>query len=547
MKIKKKLLLVFTGFALLVGIIGYLANSSLREITSNLTQIRKSSVLEVEGSTEMAFELIIMHGLSKEFIYEAAKDHAAELPMIKTKLEESFTGFEKALKLREEITADGLKFYQGEELEEEKNELIKIKYLEHKYRSMKEELVGIIAGYQKNGNIPKHNLNENDWNSLVAEATMLKTDAQEEIISETDDVEREAKNSTNSMLWITGISFLAAIFAGILIATSITTPILKLKAAAQNIALGNMELITHIQTRDEIGDLIISFNKMTTDLQKSRTQVEEYSKTLEQKVNERTKELENSIRTLKETDENLKDYARDLKNSNAELEQFAYIASHDLQEPLRTISNFVDLFQRQYKGKVDKKADQYLAFIMDAADRMRTLITDLLTYSRIGAKKELKKTDTQVIVQKVLADLNAAIIEAKADITACSLPVISCYPGEIKQLFQNLVINAIKFRKENIPPQIRICCEQTDGFWKFSFADNGIGIAQHHNEKIFAIFQRLHTRKEYEGSGIGLSNCKKIVELHKGKIWVESTPGEGSTFYFTLPAAEARIQTKIQL
>jgi signal transduction histidine kinase/ligand-binding sensor domain-containing protein len=224
----------------------------------------------------------------------------------------------------------------------------------------------------------------------------------------------------------------------------------------------------------------------------------------------------------------------DLKIKNKDLEQFAYVASHDLQEPLRTTTGFIQLLQKQYKGKIDEKADLYLNFISDASDRMRVLIKDLLDFSRIGTNVELQKIDCNLVLQNMLKDINAAIEESKAQVVFTELPVIIGYPTEIKLLFQNLVINAIKFRKKDVSPLISISARQKQDYWEFAVSDNGIGIEEKYNKKIFDIFQRLHTKDEYVGSGIGLSHCKKIVELHYGKIWLTSTPGKGSTFYFTL-------------
>jgi len=225
---------------------------------------------------------------------------------------------------------------------------------------------------------------------------------------------------------------------------------------------------------------------------------------------------------------------KDLERKNIELEQFAYIASHDLQEPLRTTSSFVGLLQKQYHGKLDEKADKYLTYILESSGRMRVLIKNLLDYSQIGNKKELEQVDCNKMLHNVLADLGIAINEAGADIKSDSLPVINGYATELKQLFQNLITNAIKFKKEGASPEINISVHKNGSYWQFAFKDNGIGIEEKYNEKIFVIFQRLHSRTEYEGSGIGLSHCKKIVELHKGRIWVESTPGSGSTFSFTI-------------
>ncbi|MES1198051.1 MAG: PAS domain S-box protein [Chitinophagaceae bacterium] len=240
--------------------------------------------------------------------------------------------------------------------------------------------------------------------------------------------------------------------------------------------------------------------------------------------------------TLKISEVQLELKNKELEQKNKELEQFAYVASHDLQEPLRTTSSFAELLQRQYRGKLDEKADKYLTFINQSSDRMKNLIKDLLDYSRIGRKKELEQVDCNIVLQEVLADITVAIKETQAEIKSCRLPVIKGNPTEIKQLFQNLVINAIKFKKENESPRINICARKKNHHWEFSCADNGIGISNEHSERIFVIFQRLHTRNEYEGSGIGLAHCKKIVELHGGRIWVESVLDRGSTFYFTIPA-----------
>lgn len=234
---------------------------------------------------------------------------------------------------------------------------------------------------------------------------------------------------------------------------------------------------------------------------------------LEKKVQQRTSELE---------------------RKNKELEQFAYVASHDLQEPLRTISSFVDLFSNRYKGQVDDEADKMLSYIVQASDRMKILIKDLLDYSRLGRTKDLKEFNCNELVNEVLLDLQTLINNTNTTITVNELPVIKGYPTEMKLLFQNLISNSIKFKKENVDPAISITAQQENGFWKFSVQDNGIGIEEKYKERIFVIFQRLHTRSKFEGSGIGLAHCKKIVELHDGNIWVESTPGEGSTFYFTI-------------
>ena len=231
----------------------------------------------------------------------------------------------------------------------------------------------------------------------------------------------------------------------------------------------------------------------------------------------------------------LKEYATRLETSNKELEQFAYVSSHDLQEPLRTISNYVGLFQRQYKGKLDANSDEYLNFIINAASRMQLLIKDLLEYSRIGVDKSMEEVDCNALLTIVLNDMAKTIEESGAVFNVSKLPVVKGYSLELKSLFQNLLSNAIKYRKKNVAPIINISFQQKNNEYIFSFNDNGIGIEPIYFERIFIIFQKLHTQQEYEGTGIGLAHSKKIVELHGGKIWVESELGKGSTFYFTIP------------
>lgn len=262
--------------------------------------------------------------------------------------------------------------------------------------------------------------------------------------------------------------------------------------------------------------------------------IRQQQRILEQKVNEQTIQLQELNKEEKKAREAAVSANEELEKKNQELEQFVYIASHDLREPLRTTTSFVELFQRQYKDKFDQKAETYLSYITQASERMRTLINDLLDYSRLGANKEVVAVDCNVLLNEVVDDLNIALKEANAKVEASSLPEVRSYGTGIKQLFQNLIANGIKFRKAGTDPLVKIAAVDKGDFWQFSFSDNGIGIQPEHREKIFVIFQRLHSRKEYEGSGIGLAHCKKIVEQHKGKIWVESTPGEGSTFYFTI-------------
>jgi len=231
---------------------------------------------------------------------------------------------------------------------------------------------------------------------------------------------------------------------------------------------------------------------------------------------------------------------QELARSNRELEQFAYVASHDLQEPLRMIASYTQLIADRYRGKLDDKADRYIHYAVDGATRMQALIDDLLTFSRVGRQGlALQNSDCNEAIEIACQNLENAIRETGAQVEHDRLPVIVADGRLLVQLFQNLISNSIKFRGTEAP-HIQISAEKQKREWIFAVTDNGIGIAPEHAQSIFGIFKRLHTHDEYPGSGIGLSICKKIVEHHGGRIWVESAPGRGATFMFVLPSLLAK-------
>ncbi|MFI7292126.1 ATP-binding protein [Streptomyces anulatus] len=227
--------------------------------------------------------------------------------------------------------------------------------------------------------------------------------------------------------------------------------------------------------------------------------------------------------------------AADLQRSNAELEQFAYVASHDLQEPLRKVSSFTQLLQRRYGGQLDERADQYIDFAVDGANRMQTLISDLLDFSRVGRVHNAHQSiDLDTVLQQTLSALSVVVEEAGATITHDRLPNLVADPSQMVMLWQNLIGNAVKFRRPGEAPRIYITAAQEAGLWRFTVTDNGIGIPPEYAEKIFVIFQRLHTKDVYSGSGIGLAMCKKIVEFHGGTITIDPDYRDGTRITFTL-------------
>ena len=243
------------------------------------------------------------------------------------------------------------------------------------------------------------------------------------------------------------------------------------------------------------------------------------------------------ISRRKESEERLQLRTRELQRSNEELKQFAYVASHDLQEPLRAVSGFCELLREDYGDQLDAKGKEFINHAVSGAHRMQTLIQALLQYSRVATRaQEFEITDCNHIVNVAIENLQVALEEAQGEVHSNSLPTVMADSTQLMQLFQNLISNAVRFRRAEAPPRITVSAERDGMEWKFEVRDNGIGIDPQHCDRIFAVFQRLNPREEYEGTGIGLAICKRVVERHGGRIWCESQSGAGTSVYFTLPA-----------
>ena len=308
----------------------------------------------------------------------------------------------------------------------------------------------------------------------------------------------------------------------------VSQPVLELASTAQKIARSSDYTLRAPQhTRDEVGVAVDAFNQMLDRIEAAvseRKDAEEklmaLNTTLEERVADRTLAAEQK--------------AVELKRSNEELERFASIASHDLQEPLRAVSSYTQLLKERLSGNVDSDLEAYLAHVITGAGRMRTLINDLLNYSRVGRTLSPTRVDVGKVLDATMGDLAAAIAESGTEITRGPLPPVWANPGQLGQVLSNLISNAIRFRGE-APPRIDIRGDDQGAYCEFTVRDNGIGIDPKHHDRVFIIFQRLHGR-ERPGTGIGLAICRKVVELHGGRIWLESTLGQGATFHFTLPS-----------
>ncbi|GEM_PF-2034622 len=340
---------------------------------------------------------------------------------------------------------------------------------------------------------------------------------------------------TRTMLYVIGGILVLGVLLSFLMSRMLTSPILKLQKGAETVMQGNLDYRIGLKRSDELGELSVAFDKMTASLKQSREELEEHAAKLEVRVLERTAQLEGEVAARRQGEDKLREVMAELQRSNEELEQFAYVASHDLHEPLRMVTSYMQLLARRYKGILDNEADDFINYAVDGAARMQAMINALLDYSRVGTRgKQFEPVDSETVFENALYNLEILIEENGAVVTHDPLPPVVADKTQMGQLLQNLIGNAIKFHGEE-PPRIHVSAVRQGEEWVFSVSDNGIGIESQYANHIFEIFQRLHTRAQYPGTGIGLSVCRKIVERHGGRIWMESEPGKGTTFYFTIP------------
>ncbi len=390
--------------------------------------------------------------------------------------------------------------------------------------------------------------------SMVREASFLHRSSQE----------RLQKLQYRSLL----ATIVFGLFVGIVLAgtfvwinRSIARPLSELTRDTEVLGAGNLVHLSQITTKDEIGDLAQAFNRMALRLKGSyrameleiaerkaaQAELEKHRLFLEEMVEERAGELAKTNEDLRaeliwrnQAETTLTAHAGELERLNSELKRYAYIASHHLQEPLRMVSSFVQLLGNRYKGKLDPQADRWIEYAMNGTNRMSSLLNDLLECSFIDALNTvIEPVDVETVLQEVRTRLQRLIEESGVQVTHDPLPTIHADASQFARLLYNLVSNAIKFRGEE-DPHVHISTTQQGPEWVFSVEDNGIGIKPEHRERIFELFQTLHPSYKFAGTGLGLAICKKIVEHHGGRIWVESEPGRGSKFFFSLPQGGKR-------
>ncbi|HEY5287804.1 MAG TPA: ATP-binding protein [Solirubrobacteraceae bacterium] len=352
------------------------------------------------------------------------------------------------------------------------------------------------------------------FDAIRASLSPLRSDLSRKLKQAQKQLDSDAHFLQTVLLVAAALILGSVIGAGILLRRIITRPLAELGREAEVVAAGNFEKpVGVVAGPREIVQLGGEIDAMRRRIVEELVVVEGIRKQLEAQ-------------------------ALDLKRSNAELEQFAYVASHDLQEPLRKVASFCQALQRRYGGQLDERAEQYIEFAVDGAKRMQILINDLLAFSRVGRSGvEHELVDLNPVLAEAEASLSSALKESGATVVAAELPSVRGERSLLVSLFQNLIGNAVKFRGEQ-PPVVRLSVADQDGQWQFSCADNGIGVEEEYADRIFVIFQRLHTKEAYPGTGIGLAMCRKIVEYHGGRMWLDSEHKPGAEFRFTLPIAK---------
>ena len=351
---------------------------------------------------------------------------------------------------------------------------------------------------------------------------------------------KRVKTSNALLVAVAGVIVLVVFIITRYITKIITDPLSSITKVATEMAGGKLDAssLAGITSRDEIGILASVFTLMTNRIKEAMEDLRRLNR-----------ELQVSERDLKMHRDHLEELVKartaELTRSNAELGMFAYVASHDLQEPLRMVGSYLQLVDTRYREKLDAEAREFIEYAVDGAKRMQVLINDLLAFSRIGTQGQaFQPADCEAVLQTAMRNLQLAIRESGAQITHDPLPTLMGDATQLAQLFQNLIGNALKFRREE-SPEIHIRAGLKDGIWCLSVRDNGIGIEAKYFDRIFVVFQRLHGRVAYPGTGIGLAICKKIVERHGGTIWVESEFGKGSTFHFTIPEKARNMESTL--
>ena len=549
MKIRQKLTLGFLTVVLLVGAVGYICLYQLYRIAEPLNKDIPEAVKAINETSRL-------DGLAQfiryydEVLTQSARNYAFTRDK---KWEQRYRDVEPKL---DKIIKEAI--WRGDEKDKEffsSVDKANLALVEMEYESIElvhngqiEKAIKILEG---NEYWDQKKIHEQALRGYVHRKGVRYDEALAGSTDKTELANNQAQNliRTSTLLVLGFVVFALTLSAGIgfLISYSISNPIAKLKAATAKIGAGQLDTQIEINSNDEIGQLAASFKKMAEDLKRTTTSIDNLNavnQQLESEINERKRAEE----ALEKLNKDLESTIRELSKSNEELQDFAHIAAHDLKAPLRAMGTLADWLLTDYGDNFDEKGREKIKLLTARAKRMSRHIDSALQYAELGhAVQEKEKVNLNRLVKEVIGEI--APPENVEITVVCELPTITCERTYMMQVFGNLLDNALKYM-DKPEGRIKVGCVEEDGFWKFSVSDNGPGIEQKYFGKVFKIFQTLLPRDEFEATGIGLAVTRKIVELYNGKIWVESNPGQGSTFFFTLPKQEmgvndAKLKTDI--
>ena len=525
LKIRNKILIGFLVFVLVIPVVGYIGVYGSQKISRSFKVTADSSTPSIQALLEIKSTA---NAIEAQIVGFELFGELGEVEDRRLREEGSLVGDRKyALIASVEKIDRWLDQYRRHMIPgQEHNKLRFIDAIEEKQLEVINAAFDVFELKERGKSspelmVPRSRLKgaQKDLRETIAAAIENELDVIKKRNDKADDI---SETAVKIIVAVSAGTFLIVVIVGYMLSLSISRPIRSLTELVDKLALDSDDPGDNPinASKDEVGQLARAFQDMT-----KRLKVTTVSRN----------ELALEVAQRRQAEEQLERHAQELGRSNEELQQFAYVAAHQLQQPLRTVASYTQLLSRRYQGKLDSAADEFIDYAVDGASHMKTLLDDLLRYSQIGQLHlDFQATDCEVVLGRALATLRTTLEDTGGVVTHDPLPSVMAAGSQLGQVFQNLIGNALKYWSDQ-PPGVHVAARQIDGNWQFSIKDNGIGIDPQYADRIFTIFQRLHKREEYSGTGIGLAICKKIVERHGGQIWVESAVGKGSTFFFTIP------------
>lgn len=554
MRLKPKLLLAFSGLAGLTAIVGVLSWHSDARIEDSFRAIREDQLKQI--ATAEAIDDNLQKSLASIEIMVRLRTSPAALRIQKSvaveDTEKAFQAVSQLANQSEQTLREQEAQGQKAAAQAEREELATIRHLAneiHTFQTHTNEFSELLTQHPDEALAFLATVLEIEMNHRILPDVNAYQESQfDELGAEADSVYSRIRLGYGVAVASTALAFMIAVIIGLWMARAIGRSVERLKHAADALGEGRTDVPLDIHTGDEVESLAHSFRRMSEALQKSQLELRAANDSLERRVKMRTTELLQTNDLLKKeiqdrqvAQERMRHLLGQLERSNTELQDFASVASHDLQEPLRKVQVFGERLKAKCGEALSEEGKDFLNRLLNATGRMQGLINDLLAYSRVTTKAQpFVPVVLNKVVREVLSDLEIRLEQVQGNVEVGELPAIEADAMQMRQLFQNLIGNALKFRRPNVAPVIRVAMEPAPaGRCQIAVNDNGIGFEEKYNDRIFKVFERLHGRDAYEGTGMGLAICRKIVERHGGSLTARSTPGQGSTFIMTLPLAHA--------